>query len=120
MPDYGRAGYWNERYAAAALEGLPSFDWYHTYDTLKPYLEPFLSRADDFEVFVPGCGSSTLSARLYEDGYMNVSNVDVSPVVVSQLRQRFAVFAEMDCTYGGGAACLALPVRRRQCFWSRG
>ena len=83
--DYGSAAYWDERYAA---NGAP-FDWYNTYQNIKPILRPFLSSSPDFEVLVPGCGSSTLSADLYDDGYRNVTSVDISYVVVEQLAARY-------------------------------
>jgi hypothetical protein len=42
---------------------------------------------------------AALSAHLYHDGYVNVSNVDISSVVISQLRDRYNDMAEMDCEY---------------------
>jgi len=34
---------------------------------------------------VIGCGNSTLSARLYEEGYHNLVNVDYSAVVIDKM-----------------------------------
>jgi EEF1A lysine methyltransferase 4 len=109
MPDYGNPLYWQERYA---YDPSASFDWYVTWESLRPVLEhagalnrrlasgaPSAESAagdDDFEIFVPGCGNSTLPARLHADGFPNVSCVDISSVVVSQLRDRYAAYPEMD------------------------
>ena len=36
-------------------------------------------------MFVLGCGNSTLSEDLYEDGYHNITNIDYSEVVISKM-----------------------------------
>ena len=90
--DYGSAAFWDERYEANPAP----FDWYNTYQNLKPILRPFLSTSPDFEVLVPGCGSSTLSADLYDDGYRNVTSLDISGVVVEQLAARYSGREEME------------------------
>lgn len=55
MPDYGNPSYWDERYAA---DDSASFDWYQSYDALRPILTPYLRKDESFEIFVPGCGNS--------------------------------------------------------------
>lgn len=93
MPDYGSASYWDERYAAS--EGQV-FDWYQGYGALRPLIEPFLEEREDFEILIPGCGTSRLGAELYEDGYRNITNIDQSSVAISQMIDRFADCDEMD------------------------
>lgn len=95
MPDYGNRLYWEERYAADPSQ---SFDWYFTYETLQPLLAErgLLRRDDDFEVLLPGCGNSTLPARLSADGYSNLSCVDISAVIIGQLKARYAGLGEVD------------------------
>jgi SAM-dependent methyltransferase len=97
-PPYGTASYWDVRYAA---DPEASFDWYCTADELIPVLETILPakddfRRDDFEVFVPGCGNSTLPARLHAAGMRNVSAVDQSPVVIAAMQERYASLPELD------------------------
>ena len=94
MRDYGLASYWDQRYAADE-EG--AFDWYQGWETLERYLKPFLSADPDFEVLIPGCGNSRLGAALYDAGYMNITNVDSSSVVISQMTDRYADKEEMEC-----------------------
>ena len=109
MPDYGNPLYWQERYA---YDPNASFDWYVTYEELKPILLacgalPNRNTTttntnnkndddDDFEIFIPGCGNSTLPARLHADGYPNISCVDISSVVITQLSNRYNYCTEMD------------------------
>lgn len=42
--------------------------------------------------------SAGLSAGLYEDGYLNISNTDISSIVISQMTERYEEFSDMDCT----------------------
>jgi hypothetical protein len=107
MPDYGNPLYWQERYA---YDPSASFDWYATYEEIKSILDACgaLPRRstnnnvndstveDDFEIFIPGCGNSTLPVRLHADGYPNISCVDISSVVISQLTDRYRNYTEMD------------------------
>jgi ubiquinone/menaquinone biosynthesis C-methylase UbiE len=93
MNSYGSPTYWDTRYAA---EPSISFDWYLTYSELAPFLSPYVKADSTFEVLVAGCGNSTLSGALYDAGTRNISNVDISSVVISQLRHRYAAMAEMD------------------------
>ena len=70
MPDYASAAYWDERYAA---DETATFDWYQTYDSLKPYLAPYLQDDDDFEIYIPGCGNSSALMRCSSTGGYVVS-----------------------------------------------
>jgi EEF1A lysine methyltransferase 4 len=92
--NYGTPVYWDARYAA---DPTSSFDWYLTHTELLPFISPYLKSDDpSFEVLVPGCGSSTLSCALYDAGARNISNIDISSVLISQLRERYAALTEMD------------------------
>ena len=97
------------RYAA---DPTASFDWYCTYSELGNYLAPYLKADPSFEILVAGCGSSTLSACLYDAGFKNISNVDISSVVISQLRDRYAAMTEMDCAsaFPGGVQSVRASV----------
>lgn len=37
-------------------------------------------------ILIPGCGNSSLSADLYDVGYQNITNIDVSEVVIKQMK----------------------------------
>ena len=91
--DYSSPSYWDERYATVE----ECFDWYQDYDNLKPFLLPYL-RNEDIEIFIPGCGNSTLGASLYDSNYKNIVNVDTSEVVVQQMRDLYTEKEEMEFT----------------------
>jgi ubiquinone/menaquinone biosynthesis C-methylase UbiE len=91
MPDYGSASYWDERYATMT----ESYDWYQDYGTLKSFLDPYM-RDKQVEILIPGCGSSTLGGELYNAGYQNITNVDISEVVVNQMTDKYGDCTEME------------------------
>lgn len=37
-------------------------------------------------ILIPGCGNSTLSADLYDVGFSNITNIDVSEVAIKQMK----------------------------------
>ena len=79
MPNYGCPKYWDDRYNKAG-QG-ESFDWLESYFTLKEIMEEFLTHKD-MKILVLGCGNADFSADLYDDGYKNITNVDISSVVI--------------------------------------
>ena len=86
--------YWDERYAS---EDGKVFDWYCDYTTLKQYLMPYFRRhVVDFEILIPGCGNSRLGADIYADGFVNITNIDISSVVISQMSDRYSAQDEME------------------------
>jgi len=79
--DYGNADYWNERY----LRYSP-FDWLITYEVFKAQeLNSFMSHDDS--ILMLGCGSANFSADMYDDGYHLITNIDLSDVVIAQMKE---------------------------------
>eukprot|EP00611_Tribonema_gayanum_P030726 TRINITY_DN861_c1_g2_i2.p2 TRINITY_DN861_c1_g2~~TRINITY_DN861_c1_g2_i2.p2 ORF type:complete len:326 (-),score=139.27 TRINITY_DN861_c1_g2_i2:772-1749(-) len=81
--DYGRAGFWDSRYAE--LDDLV-FEWYHPWENIAPSLVQYMDEGDD--VLVCGCGNSALSAAMHGAGFARVTSVDMSRVVIDQMRVR--------------------------------
>ena len=94
LRDTPRRRYWDQRYAA---DDEGAFDWYQGFETLEPFLRPFLSADSDYEILIPGCGNARLGAALYDAGYLNITNIDSSSVVISQMTDRYADKEEMEC-----------------------
>ena len=42
----------------------------------------------EIKILVLGCGNAEFSEDIYDDGYHNVVNVDISPVVIDQMTER--------------------------------
>lgn len=91
MPNYGDPKYWDERYSEQQGN---TFDWLENYSSLKPYLAPLLP-STEARILVLGCGNAEFSENMYDDGYHNIVNIDISPVVIDQMRERNAERIEM-------------------------
>ena len=46
-----------------------------------------------------GCGNSRLSEEMHEDGYKNITNIDISRVVVDQMAARCHALEGMSCAW---------------------
>eukprot|EP00668_Euglena_longa_P030234 GGOE01037669.1.p1 GENE.GGOE01037669.1~~GGOE01037669.1.p1 ORF type:complete len:257 (+),score=36.92 GGOE01037669.1:106-876(+) len=97
MPEYGNAEYWNARYTAD--DNL--YDWYASYEQLEKILRPLAGAGS--RILILGCGNSSLGAQLYNAGYENVVNVDVSEVCIAKMRAQCSSMPRMqwvvgDCT----------------------
>lgn len=90
MPNYGDPEYWEKRYEEQ--EGR-TFDWLESYDTLKPLIEDLV--AFNSRVLILGCGNAELGEDMYKGGYRNIANIDISNVVIAQMKERNADKPEM-------------------------
>lgn len=61
------------------------FEWYGDYAQMKSCLDRCLTTTD--RLIVSGCGNSRLSADLYDVGFRRVTNVDISKVVIKQMKR---------------------------------
>jgi SAM-dependent methyltransferase len=81
--DFSMKEYWDEKYSEADTV----FDWLENYDELREYINSHLTR--DQHILIPGCGNSTLSDAMFNDGYHQLTNIDFSPVVIEQMARRY-------------------------------
>ncbi|CAH8362673.1 unnamed protein product [Eruca vesicaria subsp. sativa] len=71
-----------------------SFEWYAEWPQLRDSLLPLLQASSpsssdgSLQILVPGCGNSRLSEHLYDAGLRDVTNVDFSKVVISDMLRR--------------------------------
>ncbi|EEC79166.1 hypothetical protein OsI_19841 [Oryza sativa Indica Group] len=92
--DYGAAAYWDARYSSPSPSSTATtgggggafFDWYQAYPALRPLLRARLPASS--RVLMLGCGNSLLSEDMVKDGYEEVVNVDISSVVIEQMREK--------------------------------
>ncbi|XP_063056507.1 eEF1A lysine and N-terminal methyltransferase isoform X2 [Engraulis encrasicolus] len=85
--------------------GEKAFEWYGDYHSLCGVLHKYIKTRD--QVLVVGCGNSELSEQLYDVGYRQLTNIDISETVVSHMNQRNAerrpdlTFQVLDATQTG-------------------
>ncbi|OXU27110.1 hypothetical protein TSAR_005725 [Trichomalopsis sarcophagae] len=97
--EFSKADYWNTFFKK---RGKKAFEWYGEFPELSSYLLKYIKPKD--EILIVGCGNSTLGMDLYDAGYKNVVNIDVSQVVIKQMqdlnrvKRPNLVFEQMDAT----------------------
>ncbi|KAF6292782.1 eEF1A lysine and N-terminal methyltransferase [Rhinolophus ferrumequinum] len=97
--DFGSVDYWEKFFQQ---RGKKAFEWYGTYLELCGVLHKYIKPRE--KVLVIGCGNSELSEQLYDVGYQDIVNIDISEVVIKQMKERNASrrpqmsFLKMDMT----------------------
>jgi len=77
---YGSKDYWDKRYV---VSGEDMYDWHIDYDTLKGVISAVIKK--DQRILMLGCGNSPFSVEMYDDGYENIVNIDISPVCIETM-----------------------------------
>mmetsp|Transcript_36141 Transcript_36141/g.60916 ORF Transcript_36141/g.60916 Transcript_36141/m.60916 type:complete len:404 (-) Transcript_36141:307-1518(-) len=85
------AGYWDDLFETQVGDAT---EWLVSYDTISAHVEPYLEASK--KILVVGCGNSDLSTGLYSDGYRHVTSMDISPVVILQMKEKFGDHSEMQ------------------------
>ncbi|XP_011301655.1 methyltransferase-like protein 13 isoform X1 [Fopius arisanus] len=97
--EFSKADYWNTFFKK---RGEKAFEWYGEYPELCGQLSKFIKTNDD--VLVVGCGNSTLSMDLHDVGHSSITSIDISKIVIDQMRDKHKidrpnlVFHQMDAT----------------------
>lgn len=97
MPNYGDATYWDERYAQSKNS---TFDWLESWLDIQKVIEQnalhFETDKDEelrvlrskTNVLNLGCGNSILCEDMYDEGYSQISNMDISSVCIETMKNR--------------------------------
>ncbi|XP_027468070.1 eEF1A lysine and N-terminal methyltransferase isoform X2 [Zalophus californianus] len=97
--EFGSVDYWEKFFQQ---RGRRAFEWYGSYLELCGVLHKYIKPRE--KVLVIGCGNSELSEQLYDVGYQDIVNIDISEVVIKQMKERNASrrpqmsFLKMDMT----------------------
>ena len=83
MAQYGLTSYWDERYK----RDPEFFDWYQKWENLREFIRPHIDPSH--RILIIGCGLSRLSEGMYNDGYTNQLNIDVSKVAIERMSQLY-------------------------------
>ena len=92
MPNYGDISYWEQRYKDTEYT---TFDWLENYPTLKEIFISLNIPKDTAKILNLGCGNSELSENMYDDGYHNIKNIDISQSVIKLMADRSKDRSEM-------------------------
>ncbi|PBC32924.1 eEF1A lysine and N-terminal methyltransferase homolog [Apis cerana] len=97
--EFSQVEYWNTFFKK---RGKKNFEWYGEYPELRSIFLKYIKVKDN--VLIVGCGNSTVSMCLYDAGYRNITNIDISHIVIKQMRDINAsirpqlVYEHMDAT----------------------
>jgi len=84
MAQYGKAEYWEDRYK----RDVEPFDWYQRWAGLKDTFIEFVQPSHS--ILMLGSGNSRLSEEMYEEGYQNLTNIDVSQFIVDMMAKKYS------------------------------
>ncbi len=84
MPNYGNPEYWEARYK----DINSTFDWLEDYKTLKDIIDNLSIPKETGKIINLGCGNSEFSENMYDDGYLNIYNIDISKNVINIMKKR--------------------------------
>lgn len=111
MPQYGDPDYWDKRYSQQKHK---TFDWLENWASLKDKIEPLIDK--DSRILILGCGNALFSEEMYDAGYENIDNMDISSVVIDVMKERnldrpkmtWEVMDVMDMSYPDGVYDIAI------------
>lgn len=76
--------YWDKRY----LETETGWDIGKVSTPLKEYIDQLENK--HISILIPGCGNSYEADYLLQEGFTNITLIDISPVLVGLIREKFA------------------------------
>ena len=123
--DYGKATYWDDRYEIEKEENT-YYDWLANWEDIKPIMEtqvmkdlykPQKTHGGDRIIYRPqdapkgkskilniGCGNSQMTEEMYDEGYTDITNIDISAFCIEQMKainlesRPLMKWLTMDCT----------------------
>merc|ERR1711939_38303 len=98
MPGYADKASWDARYR----ENSDLFEWYAPYEYIKDRLTAATGVNEASKVLILGCGTSGLSAALFDSGVKKISSIDYSQTAVTlqtdrNKERKGMVFQVEDC-----------------------
>ena len=76
--EYGIQSYWEDRYLENTKE---TFEWLLSWKDIKNIVDEIIPSKDS-RILHLGCGNSVLSEVMYDEGYINIVNVDYSDACI--------------------------------------
>eukprot|EP01096_Ripella_sp_DP13-Kostka_P018224 TRINITY_DN9785_c0_g1_i1.p1 TRINITY_DN9785_c0_g1~~TRINITY_DN9785_c0_g1_i1.p1 ORF type:complete len:228 (+),score=84.72 TRINITY_DN9785_c0_g1_i1:101-784(+) len=91
--EYASKAYWEKRFGTEN-----AFEWLQGFDAISGPLTGLLEEKsteagktrEQLRILVIGCGTSSLSASLYDVGWKSITNVDFSEVLIEKMRETHA------------------------------
>lgn len=78
---YKEKNYWDSRYTDEEC-----YEWFKDYTSFRDLIRKYVKPRD--KILMLGCGNSSLSADMYNDGFQNIINVDYSEVCIHNMQEK--------------------------------
>jgi SAM-dependent methyltransferase len=89
LPAFGDASYWDAEYVKGGDQEV--IEWFGiTYLDVRLTIRRIMAPEKLRPILMIGCGNSSFPSDLWDAGYKNVTSIDVSTVVLTQLSKRYA------------------------------
>jgi ubiquinone/menaquinone biosynthesis C-methylase UbiE len=83
LPEFGLKDYWDKSYKS---KEAPT-EWFIPYRTFSSFVHKHCPK--NLRVLVVGCGTSSLSFEMYEEGYKSMHSVDYSSEAIAEMQQKY-------------------------------
>lgn len=80
--EFSQKEYWEDFFA----KRKNAFEWYGEYADICELLHKYCKFSDN--ILMSGCGNSNLSEDMFDVGYSNIVNIDISDVVIKQMNAK--------------------------------
>ncbi|XP_073827007.1 eEF1A lysine and N-terminal methyltransferase homolog isoform X2 [Musca autumnalis] len=97
--EFATVDYWNTFFKK---RGEKAFEWYGEYLELCEQIHKYIRPND--RILMVGCGNSKLSMDMYDSGFKDITNIDISAVAIKKMQEINArnrsdmKFIQMDAT----------------------
>lgn len=101
VEDFTSSEYWSKFFKNYGGENDRAFEWYGDFEVLRDLLIESLrisgrSGLDNKRILHVGCGNSILPARLYDEGFKDITNIDFSSQVIELMKRKNKSKKELD------------------------
>lgn len=83
MREFLSADYWNERY----LNNASHWDLGMVSPPLKSYIDQLIDK--NLSILIPGAGNSYEAVYLMDQGFTNITVIDIAPSVIQVLQEKY-------------------------------
>lgn len=66
------------------------------FETLNPFIESIILDKES-KILILGCGNSSFSEKMYDAGWKNLYNIDISENVIEDMKDRNKIRNKMSC-----------------------
>jgi SAM-dependent methyltransferase len=86
--------YWNNRY----LQQQTGWDLQQASLPLKKYIDQLVDKT--ISILIPGCGNAHEAAYLAQNGFTNITLIDIAPALVATLQQKLQHYSQIHIIQG--------------------